>query len=96
MMSRRPSTDDLGADLAMDEPEAAARLLSPGFVRISPEQIVQIIVTLNNWQRSHRCGKDDLVGARSELDICPEERLELRRCRLAIVSAVGAVPSGCP
>src|ERR1700757_1933598 len=58
---------------------------SKSFVRISPEQIVQIIVTLRNRQRSHRCGKNDLVGARAELYICPEERPELRRYRIAIV-----------
>src|SRR5215469_9683380 len=57
------------------------RPTSKGFVRISPEQIVQITVTPDNWQRSHRRGKDDLVGGRAELDICPEERLEVRRWR---------------
>ena len=59
---------------------------SKRFVRISPEQIVQIIVTLGKWQRSHSRGKDDLVGARAELYICPEEFPELRRYRVAIVS----------
>src|SRR6516225_4235765 len=62
------------------------RPTSKGFVRISPEQIVQIIVTPDIRQRSHMRGKDDLVGARAELDIRPEERLELRRCRVATVS----------
>src|SRR5215472_8415254 len=62
------------------------RPTSKGFVRISPEQIVQITVTPDNWQRSHRRGKDDLVGGRAELDICPEERLEVRRWRDAPVS----------
>src|SRR6516165_6564388 len=62
------------------------RPTSKGFVRISPEQIVQIIVTPDNRQRSDTRGKDDLVGARAELDIRPEERLELRRCRVATVS----------
>src|SRR6516225_6539673 len=62
------------------------RPISKGFVRISPEQIVQIIVTPDIRQRSHRRGKDDLVGARAELDIYPKERLKLRRWRLATVS----------
>src|SRR6516162_9521524 len=62
------------------------RPTSKGFVRISPEQIVQIIVALDNRQRSHRHGKDDLVGTRAELDIRPEERLEIRRWRGAPVS----------
>jgi hypothetical protein len=40
----------------------------------------------DNRQRSHCRRKYDLVGACAELDIRSEERLELRRCRLAIVS----------
>src|SRR4029077_93084 len=63
-----------------------SRSASKRFVRISPKQIVQIIVTLGKWQRSHRRGKDDLVGARAELYIYPEEFPELRRYRVAIVS----------
>src|SRR6516162_9278010 len=63
-----------------------SRPSSKGFVRISPEQIVQTIVAFRNRQRSHRCGKDDFVGARAELYICPEECPELRWHRVAIVS----------
>src|SRR6516165_4177927 len=40
----------------------------------------------DNRQRSHCRRKYDFVGVCAELDIRSEERLELRRCRLAIVS----------